>query len=603
VTIPMVDPALMLGSALNALPGGYALLLGAGISATSGIPTAWGVVEQLIEEIADRDGGLGGAAPDDWWQQQHEGPPSYGGVLAAVARTPSERSAKLRPFFEPTDEERETGAKLPTAAHRAIAGLMAASAIRVVITLNFDRLLEQALQEVGVNPVVVTSDGAARGMAPLHLQSALIIHLNGDYLDPTTRNTADELTESYGEQLDLLLARIFDEYGLVVAGWSAEWDLHLRHTLERASNRRYTTWWVNRSALDERARSLANLRDAVVVEQTTDEFFPAALDCFEAIRSSHRRDALTVGVAVATAKRELEGSRVGISLHDRLKRESDAIKRLPSIAEVPFSGGDADDYRSHVATLLGASEVLTALVAASTYWGSDQADEWSLEEIDELVQAGLTPLPYVHSSYGNPRLVPACLAYHAAGVAAVGARRDGLAVRLARRRFRSPDTRDERAMIDVLRPQAIVHGSAWLPPSPSSWLFLALRPVFEVELRRSTSFASDWDRWVLFQWITSRTHAVDWPLDVRGWYVRGMRRTDPDDQRHWPVAALRLFDELRDPAHGGRHPLDSLAGHAHDFSLQPILAQIANDWNAWCSGRPLPSGPSYFEDCYPSVTV
>lgn len=44
---------LTLAFSLCANPGAYALLLGAGVPAPSGIPTAWGVFEDLVARTAD----------------------------------------------------------------------------------------------------------------------------------------------------------------------------------------------------------------------------------------------------------------------------------------------------------------------------------------------------------------------------------------------------------------------------------------------------------------------------------------------------------------------------------------------------------------------
>src|ERR1022692_4844100 len=58
---------------------------------------------------------------------------------------PPKRMQLLRGYFEPSEQEREEGRKLPTAAHRAIAQLIAKGYVQVVVTTNFDQLLEQAL--------------------------------------------------------------------------------------------------------------------------------------------------------------------------------------------------------------------------------------------------------------------------------------------------------------------------------------------------------------------------------------------------------------------------------------------------------------------------
>ena len=54
-----------------------------------------------------------------------------------------------------SDQEREEGEKEPTLAHRAIAELAAQGFIKVIITTNFDRLVETALREEGVEPTVL----------------------------------------------------------------------------------------------------------------------------------------------------------------------------------------------------------------------------------------------------------------------------------------------------------------------------------------------------------------------------------------------------------------------------------------------------------------
>lgn len=59
----------------------------------------------------------------------------------------------LHGYFEPaSQDERDRGLKQPTAAQRAIAGLVAAGRIRLLLTTNFDHLIEDALTAAGVPP-------------------------------------------------------------------------------------------------------------------------------------------------------------------------------------------------------------------------------------------------------------------------------------------------------------------------------------------------------------------------------------------------------------------------------------------------------------------
>ena len=76
VTSPVnaFDPLVMLATGLHAKPGVYAVLLGSGVSTGAGIPTGWGVVQQLVRRAAAAlDPGDDGAAeaaeadPEAWW--------------------------------------------------------------------------------------------------------------------------------------------------------------------------------------------------------------------------------------------------------------------------------------------------------------------------------------------------------------------------------------------------------------------------------------------------------------------------------------------------------------------------------------------------------
>ena len=77
----------------------------------------------------------------------------------------------------------------PTKAHHAIAQLVASGAVRVVITTNFDRLIENALREARVEPTVIASDDATAGATPLVHSKCAVIKVHGDYLDARIKNT------------------------------------------------------------------------------------------------------------------------------------------------------------------------------------------------------------------------------------------------------------------------------------------------------------------------------------------------------------------------------------------------------------------------------
>ena len=72
------------------------------------------------------------------------------------------------------------------------------------MTTNFDRLLERALEAVGVAPIVIDTPDAAEGAPPLQHSACTVVKVNGDYLDTRIKNTPEELGE-YDDRIKVLL--------------------------------------------------------------------------------------------------------------------------------------------------------------------------------------------------------------------------------------------------------------------------------------------------------------------------------------------------------------------------------------------------------------
>ncbi len=268
-----LDPMVSLAHAIQSRPKRYALLLGSGVSRSAGIPTGWEILGQLIGRIRRLDD-VGGDEDDATWFAKRFGEPAdYSRVVERLGRTECERQELLRGFFEPDSADQGAGTKRPSAAHKAIARLVKGGFIQVIITTNFDRLVETALAEEGIQPTVISTEHQVEGMVPLVHQKVIVFKVHGDYRDPSIRNTAGELSE-YGPAITRLLNQICESYGLVVCGWSGEWDPALRNALEAATARRFSMHWASRSEPTERAQSLIRAREAeVVLGLDADRFF------------------------------------------------------------------------------------------------------------------------------------------------------------------------------------------------------------------------------------------------------------------------------------------------------------------------------------------
>lgn len=129
-----MDP--LLPAALSIKTGTYALLLGSGLSRAAGVPTGYEVVLDLIRLVARSEGADPEPDPAEWYRGRFGTEARYSDLLEVLAPAPADRGGLLRGYFEPSDEEREQGLKLPTTEHRAIAELVKRGWVRVIITTN-----------------------------------------------------------------------------------------------------------------------------------------------------------------------------------------------------------------------------------------------------------------------------------------------------------------------------------------------------------------------------------------------------------------------------------------------------------------------------------
>ncbi|WP_049821370.1 SIR2 family protein [Kineococcus radiotolerans] len=494
-----MDAHVSLALALQSGPGTVAALLGAGASASAGLPTAWEVRQELIRRAALAAGEAVPTDPEAWWSDRG-GSAGYDGLLAELAPTPAGRRDLLRGFFEPTEDGRERGEKRPGAVHHALAQLVVTGAVRVVLTLNFDRLIETALREAGIEPVVIDSPAAVEGMEPLQHQRAVVVHLHGDYLSPATLNTPEELN-TYPAALNALIDEVFDRYGLLVIGWSATWDNALRARLQAARSPRYGTWWIDQFPLSGHAQDLASARRAAVAIADAGVELARVVDALQALAEQRLQDPVGPPAAVAFAKRALAGANVAIGLHDTLSRETDRVANLDAVRSNEFNvGGNqlAAVYARRRDQILAGTATLSALVATSAYWGNERTDAWWLPTITRSVPreivGGLTPLIGL-------RLGVATLLTHAAGIAATAVRRDELVAHLAAgNRLTWNDQILEAAA--VLTPAVL-----WAEDGADAELRLReyLRPLLQNHLALGAAgYEHAWEDWAAVCYLTRR---------------------------------------------------------------------------------------------------
>jgi hypothetical protein len=415
----MIDPLLRLSFSVFSSKGVYALLLGSGLSRASGVPTGWEVLEDLIRKIAH----LEGESPSDppaWYIARYGALPDYSQILAQLAVSSAERLKLMQAYFEPTEDERSEGIKLPTAAHRAIAELAAKGYVRVIVTTNFDRLLEQALADLGVQPSVIANADAAIGAMPLVHSRCTLIKVHGDYLDPRFRNTQEEL-KSYDPAIDRLLDQVFDEYGLIVCGWSADWDEALRAAITRCSSRRFTTFWTARGKTGQLADRVIEQRGAVRIPITSaDAFFADVNDRVLALETFGATDPLSSKVAIARVKQYLSGPQYEIALHDFVMAEVTAVLERTSTVHFPSANENptSETMLARLKRYESALDLLLPELICMAYWANHDQKQILVQAFRRLAEESEVPMGGM-DAWVSLRRYPALLLLYGIGMGAV----------------------------------------------------------------------------------------------------------------------------------------------------------------------------------------
>lgn len=391
--------------------GVYALLVGSGLSRAADIPTGWEITLDLVRRVAIAQGVEEQTDWAAWFKGKTGETPSYSSLLEELATSPEERRSILHSYIEPTEDDRKEGRKVPTLAHNAIADLVRGGYIRVILTTNFDRLMENALRERGVEPTVVSSVDALAGAEPITHSACYILKLHGDYKDARILNTESELS-GYPELYDALLDRILDEHGLILCGWSGEWDHALRAAFLRAPNRRYSMFWAARGNLGDGAKELVDHRRARILPITdADSFFSSLKQRVETLEQSQRQNPLSIELLVNSAKRFLARQEHRIQLDELFTEETNRLfEKLDSSEFTLPDKWDPLIFRERVSKYESVTEGLASMAGVLGRWGNDaelslvQDVVCGLYAHAEKVGSGLT-------TFVNLRSYPAVLVF------------------------------------------------------------------------------------------------------------------------------------------------------------------------------------------------
>lgn len=523
-TTPDVDELLLpLAFALHRAPGSYALIAGAGLS-IGAVPAAWKVLTELIGQtaVAVRETAPDAESAEHWYTERFDEEASYQNVLERISKQPQGRQRALNHFFAPPGRVIE-----PTPAHHAIAQLVKTGALRVLVTTNFDHLFEDALHTAGVTPTVVATDADAASLDPLHRIDCLVVHLHGSYREPDSlRNTTTELAK-YGPPMRRLLRAIIRDHGLILAGWSADYDPALRRAIKRHHTHRWTPFWINPGSPSAHAQQIITRLTAATVVAGAGDAFTHLTDATNALtRRDARHHPDTPAVAAQIAKQQLTQHTMPIDLHDRLSAALTELDTLPDFHLASYDpdritdGADGLRQRIEQATQLPA-----ALIAVLAAWGAPATDNWWLGDVIDRFTREIPGRD--HLKQRQCRHIAGSHLLYAAGVAALTADRWDLAVELLAAKALNPITnqRTDR-LARICGAQTVYESTA----RGEHRHLLQLRPVLLDALGTTPSRLDT--AWDLFEILRAASLVMDHPeLDEKAGNYRDHRDTYDESQR------------------------------------------------------------------------
>ncbi len=380
--------------------------MGAGISKASGLPSGWDIVTDLLKKLAAQNKVSDSENLEEWFREKYGCPVGYSSVLQELAKTQTERVGLMKPYFEPVGEERPK----PTKAHYAIAKLAKKGYIRVVLTTNFDRLLETALEEEGITPQVIRFDDDIKGATPLVHSDLTVVKINGDYLDCRFRNTEDEL-DSYSAEMSEYLRRIFDDFGLITCGWSAQWDRGLVNIIRSSDNFRYASYFSYVGELPEGLRDITQYRKGNTVPiEGADSFFSELYERVDALARCDSDHPLTKDIAIARIKKYIADPNGVIQYTDLFEQEAQAA--FEKIAkELNYNYFDKKTFDKFNELHFDAIEKLMPMCITAVRWAKPEHEEAIVNAIIRLSSGLPTICNYSEDAIKLQKLASLYLTY------------------------------------------------------------------------------------------------------------------------------------------------------------------------------------------------
>ena len=425
--------------------------------------------------------------------------------------------------------------------------------VRVIVTTNFDRLLEKALEDEDVAPIVLSTLEEVKGALPLVHIGCCVFKIHGDYRDPGIRNTESEL-EKYPPEFDQFLGRVFDEYGLIVCGWSGEWDIALRKALSRAESRRFSTYWAARGELSDPAQRLVAQRGAQVIPiEDADSFFQTIQQSVESIEEYSKPHPLSIESAVVTLKRYLSREEYRIRLSDYV--DAAVEQTIQATTGEGFELLDPQPDSTTVTLRLrryeSACTTLMHMAAVGGFWASEGNSAVWERAVERLSAPRLASGASYYPIWRGLRMYPATLFVYAFGLGALEAGKLSLISRIFGGAVTPVEADGTQSQVTVLRNLirertasggfgGLLEGMGDGPVAINDWLHDALRQPLRALILDDDKYIYTFDKFEVLAAL--RFRSMEDPIYHDEWFPPGsyIRRRE-----NWSRAVGEIEESIR----------------------------------------------------------
>lgn len=273
-----IDPILPLSIAMAEGKGTYAVFLGSGVSKEAGIPTGGEIFYNAVKLLYKLDNNIGeienNEDVDIWFEKSEYKDFTYSKILEELCPKPEERRQFLEEHFL---------GKKPTDSHYLIADLVSKDMVKVIVTTNFDRLMETALDSRNIAYTIISSEEELKTSHPREHSNCWILKLHGDYKRLNIKNTNKEL-EKLEDNIEKEFQEILDRFGIVMVGYSGS-DRGVMTCFKKRDSK-YTLYWLARDKINDDAKEMVNSQDGRIIKrESSDKFFEELknkIDLFQA---------------------------------------------------------------------------------------------------------------------------------------------------------------------------------------------------------------------------------------------------------------------------------------------------------------------------------